>query len=683
MKVMHTNEICVNFNFSKIQRDFDIYKITTSEKYIPGGAFVLDKPLMTLKARSIVFEYGRSFYLLFLKDTIIPNDLRRILINEEKGDSLSLEVILAEQMPKHLLLQLFLNGINNPLNDILSFNNLTGKLICYRNDWINKDKENFIWGLDCLELKVSSDMCLNMMAHRMSSITLRKKMKFEKRQFHDYPQYLFADYNYAIKRADKETLNQKENFIMKPADDERASITYMNFENLQKFECTKIGLLYKVLNIIKEDYKDYLKVELKQYEINKCLEYRYRNLNQFKDVVKESVSSCGINLIDCIGNETSKLYLIKVKEQLRKIVSGVEVSTGKRISKQKLNIKLIHNKKYYEEMSYDPHNDVVEGAAVQHITLEDFMLNTDIATANVLKELIIKKDIAHKRISIINWNDFRYENDWIFGIKNNDHYYFMTIHPDGTFEIKSMVRDLFNMTDYDKLMDYFGHNDGTKGVYHNVLGLIRDWIGNINLIRDTNQITLPEVIAIGDTLTLADRNVKFLGSYVKEALEHIVNTRVISNKYIIIFEEVKKQFIDEVEYSKTEILKKLSSQTAKKLLTKYVLEDTGELLYLFLRSQEKRSELFPGVLDINYIDLGPKEAIYNVGTVGAGMQPYIERASVVRQIEAVEGDKLFFKELLPLMGVEFVRYGMLTVIPFPFKYLREYASLAEQLIKAE
>lgn len=29
-------------------------------------------------------------------------------------------------------------------------------------------------------------------------------------------------------------------------------------------------------------------------------------------------------------------------------------------------------------------------------------------------------------------------------------------------------------------------------------------------------------------------------------------------------------------------------------------------------------------------------------------------------------------ELLPLMGVEFVRYGMLTVVPFPFKYLREY-----------
>ena len=43
----------------------------------------------------------------------------------------------------------------------------------------------------------------------------------------------------------------------------------------------------------------------------------------------------------------------------------------------------------------------------------------------------------------------------------------------------------------------------------------------------------------------------------------------------------------------------------------------------------------------------------------------------MREIQAVEGSKLIFKKVLPLMGVEFVRYGMLTVVPFPFKYLRE------------
>ena len=46
----------------------------------------------------------------------------------------------------------------------------------------------------------------------------------------------------------------------------------------------------------------------------------------------------------------------------------------------------------------------------------------------------------------------------------------------------------------------------------------------------------------------------------------------------------------------------------------------------------------------------------------------------------VEGSKLIFKKVLPLMGVEFVRYGMLTVVPFPFKYLREYIVKEEKSV---
>ena len=51
----------------------------------------------------------------------------------------------------------------------------------------------------------------------------------------------------------------------------------------------------------------------------------------------------------------------------------------------------------------------------------------------------------------------------------------------------------------------------------------------------------------------------------------------------------------------------------------------------------------------------------------------LERASVIREVQAEEDSKLIFEELLPLMGVDFVKLGMLTVMPFPFKYLREYA----------
>lgn len=36
------------------------------------------------------------------------------------------------------------------------------------------------------------------------------------------------------------------------------------------------------------------------------------------------------------------------------------------------------------------------------------------------------------------------------------------------------------------------------------------------------------------------------------------------------------------------------------------------------------------------------------------------------------GDEIEYEELLPLMAVEFVRNNQYTVLPFPYKYLREY-----------
>ena len=35
------------------------------------------------------------------------------------------------------------------------------------------------------------------------------------------------------------------------------------------------------------------------------------------------------------------------------------------------------------------------------------------------------------------------------------------------------------------------------------------------------------------------------------------------------------------------------------------------------------------------------------------------------------GEELEYEEALPLMAVEFVRNSQYTVLPFPFKYLRE------------
>ena len=134
------------------------------------------------------------------------------------------------------------------------------------------------------------------------------------------------------------------------------------------------------------------------------------------------------------------------------------------------------------------------------------------------------------------------------------------------------------------------------------------------------------------------------------------------------------------EYTKSDIMGLFKGITTKKEVVRYVFENTGIMLYAYLRGEEERREYLSGNIDINYIEQDEMLARFSVGEIGNGMKYTIERASVIREIHAVEGSKLVFKELLPLMGVEFVRYGMLTVIPFPFKYLREYIVKKEKSI---
>lgn len=96
-----------------------------------------------------------------------------------------------------------------------------------------------------------------------------------------------------------------------------------------------------------------------------------------------------------------------------------------------------------------------------------------------------------------------------------------------------------------------------------------------------------------------------------------------------------------------------------------------------LRGSEKREELLSSCLDIKLFQEDEAQ-YYFVGIIGNGMRPYINRAANIRKIEVYENSPLLFEQLLPLMNVTFVHNGQLTVVPFPFKYLREYIRLCSK-----
>lgn len=93
-----------------------------------------------------------------------------------------------------------------------------------------------------------------------------------------------------------------------------------------------------------------------------------------------------------------------------------------------------------------------------------------------------------------------------------------------------------------------------------------------------------------------------------------------------------------------------------------------------LRGKEKREELLNSVIDIRKFEQD-NNIYYFVGIIGAGMKPTIRNAANIRKIVPYGDSPNMFDKLLPLMNVTFIRNEQLTVVPFPFKYLREYENI--------
>lgn len=92
------------------------------------------------------------------------------------------------------------------------------------------------------------------------------------------------------------------------------------------------------------------------------------------------------------------------------------------------------------------------------------------------------------------------------------------------------------------------------------------------------------------------------------------------------------------------------------------------------RSKKDREEYYPGLLDINYYEINGVN-YYNVGTYGFGMQSNIPKASHLYKISQLNNSKNIVEDLLELMGVSFVKYNSFTVVPYPVKYLKEFAKI--------
>ena len=590
-----TNQLECSIDREQFTACYDVYYLETINKYIKRGAYILDVAELDNDIKSIKFESGKRVYLMLQINPDNKDKLKRLLQGIEDGDKYSIGKADVCELSDDIIVQLLLNALGSYDSEFLMFNNLTGHLYCFHTDWIKHGKEknaDVIWRVPCLELSVTKEMCLNLNVRTFTSELLRNRITFTKKKFEDYPKYVFAANNTLRRRLkdDNETC-----FIMRQIDGTNTEIPFLDLQSIEKFQHTKMGVLNSILNTFNEKYSQICKIEFACKEISSRLDYsksvQKENAKRIKDVLEEK----GVQLIDQIDDEYSAIFTQNIKALLE---SKYEISPtiGKRVSKDKLNIMIIHNAEYYNGVN-DPHDKIYEDAVVQHITFEDFSDSSEFAIATVVHEIIIKKDIQERKISLFDWSNLGFEESVSFGIETEiediKRYFFITVNPDGSFDITEREFTLFEMNEYTEMVEIFeqGRTD-----YETVKGVIRFADGSINVIKDAGLFTVPEISEIAELLDNGD------------------------NK---------------------------------------------------LRGKERREELLPSCLDIKmYGDNG--RCYYFVGTIGEGMRQNIQRACVIRSVEGYAGSEVKFAQMLPMMNVTFIHNGQLTVLPFPFKYLREY-----------
>ena len=596
--MIRTNKLEFSFDINAIAVKYDFFRIETTETYLKSGALILDAPLLENNTCAVRFDSRKSLLVMMHHGDDNKTKLKQALANVDGFDAITLKSVNVSEIKKHEMAQLLLNAMSCYDLPELRFNNLTGHLYCFHPKLIKKGK-GAIWQVPCLELRVVEDMILTLNIRTFTSGKLQKNITFKKKKYHDYPKYVFSSRN-TLRR--KLAEDNEDEFILRQVDGEKNDIGFLDTKSLNGFRATKMGVLACVIESFNENYEKIAHIEFAQVIASQCIDHDLAAKKSNKKAVKQALKQ-PIRLVDQINDEHSEDFLKRVQKVLNGDEWGIDAVIGHKVLKDSLNIVLIHDADYYEGMD-DPHS-LHYDATVQHITREKYDGDSKFTAKAIIHELLIKEDIRNRKISLFNWNELDVKGDVSFGTKvtddeNESRYFFMTVHPDGTFDIKEETNDLFSQSRYASCMEIF---DRTEFAKENVKGIVMDTYGNINVIKDTGWITIPEII---------------------------------------------------------EIKKELEAGNNK------------------LRSKAKREDLLSSCLDIKSFRVD-NTLYYFVGTIGEGMKYAIHNAANIRRIEPYNGAPEFFEKLLPLMNVSFVKNEQLTVMPFPFKYLREWVSAKECL----
>ena len=696
---MLTNRINVTYNMENINADFDVFRVEKANKdYYKYN--ILDSAVYEFKAAAVQWTFGATALVLFRKGEVTEQQFKESIMKEYEDVKIQkIDLFDSEQcsncfyFENRLLAQLLINSMRTPKHEAFMYNNLTGKLFYHDPSWKHKDKltgkVNFI---RFLEIVIDPGMYLNL-----------EHKTFKRYDRESNGLYVIdsktGEFRKKLK-TDTNVITYKEGSL--PHNHFR--VDNFDITDITHFRKSKMGVMEQFLRDVNDNLSKYISIDIVERE--EAQQFDISNLEK-KGISEleygEMLQKKGVVIVDENDSEISKDIVAKLQEELEKYYH-VKAAVGN-LSGDAYNIRIIHDGEYYAENEmHDPHSDNLKGYIVQHITEEaEHFTNIKGSSPDIKKivqELIIKGDVRERMISIFDWKRLDSGKDWTFVLRkkiktkfgeNVEHmnfgnkkafnyynYYRLKIDGNGKMEFDAFCDSNQSETEeWNKICYAYDFvEDKHHGVQNHVEGLMYSNIDNIHAILLTREKTLPNISALMDTLIETDAKERVS----KEILLKAIND--FETEYIAAWEiisEWKNKLSVETEMITKKSIKKIlnmKSGTASKfnrfLHQKYGIWIDGELRKGEFEYLYQIGNLLNIKYDYNENDyLDGRAFVYYVGAKGNNKKTKYPNACCMRKVISL-GETLEYEEALPLMTVEFVRNSQFTVLPFPFKYLREY-----------
>lgn len=203
-----------------------------------------------------------------------------------------------------------------------------------------------------------------------------------------------------------------------------------------------------------------------------------------------------------------------------------------------------------------------------------------------------------------------------------------------------------------------------------IKGLVYEEEDNIHIIYDTDRYTLPNMqdLELVLSATRDDEQIPVM-PLVETIQKYACSLSGTERARCQIILDAINQHGMKVSRKELRHILNLKSNLGKQI-NRFIFEESGVLIGNALKSARNKEALFGGVLGIRHFCKDDAQYYYS-GYLGKSINRSFPHACRIRKVCST-GQTLQFQRYLPLLEVDFIRANGWTVIPFPFKYLREW-----------